>query len=81
MPAILTKTDVRFTELRVFKATDPDDGSVRWQVSIGYDVLTAEGEVFHRDKSLEITDANQKATLVSWFQAIRARVRTEEGLT
>ena len=79
MPGTLTKTTIDYVEMRVYRTLQPDS-TWAWYVAVVYDVQTAEGEVIHRSKDLEITSAAQKTTLVNWFNIIRDRIRAEEGI-
>lgn len=80
--AILTKSDVKFDEIRVFRVTTLDDQGkevTKWYVNVGYRVLTAEGEEFNRDKQIEIKGTNLTEAK-AFFDKIVAAVKAEEGI-
>ena len=79
MPSILTKSDIQFNEMRVYRTVD-DASVVHWWLTIGYTITTVEGETIRRDKQLEITAAAQKTTLGNWFSTIKTRILSEEGI-
>mgnify|MGYP001580824639 CR=1 FL=1 len=80
MPSILTKSDIQFDEMRVYRTVDLDGTTVHWWLTVGYDLTTIEGEIIHRDRRLEITAAGQKTTLNNWFSAIKTRILADEGI-
>ena len=79
MVKILTKADVTFDELRVFRQLQPDGITYKWYITIGYDISTIEGEVIHRDKQIELS-ALQITTASNFLVNIKNQVKTEEGI-
>ena len=59
---ILTKSDIKFDELRLSREKQPDD-TFKWYVNVGYRVLTAEGEEYNRDKQVELTGTRKTAAI------------------
>ena len=58
----LTKQDIKFDELRLFREKQPDE-TYKWYVNVGYRVQTAEGEEYNRDKQVELTGARKTAAI------------------
>lgn len=78
MSRVLNKTAVRWNddpqgfECRLTRSTDPANPAlVVWQLSTGYDVLTAEGEAIHQDEEWLLP-----AAAVTVAEGIRTRVIT-----
>ena len=60
--ATLTKSDIKFDELRLSREKQPDD-TFKWYVNVGYKVLSVEGEEYNRDKQIELTGARKTAAI------------------
>ena len=60
--ATLTKSDIKFNELRLSRELQPDD-TFKWYVNVGYRVQTVEGEEYNRDKQVELTGTRKPAAI------------------
>ena len=80
---ILTKQSIDFSEIRIFKTIVTDDlgkQTTKWLVNIGYKVQTAEGEVYNKDKQIELSGV-KLTTASSFFDSIKNQILGEEGIT
>lgn len=50
----LTKSDVEFNEVLIFRVRQADDTWL-WYANVGYQVLSVEGESYHKDIQTELT--------------------------
>lgn len=78
MPGTLTKSDVRFDEVRIYRIRQPDDSFI-WYASVGYRVLTTEGEEYRKDRQIELT-GTKKTAAKDFLVSIYDQVKTEEGI-
>lgn len=81
----LTKTGVEFDSFHVWRETkmeivdgDPQEITT-WYISVGYCVMTAEGETWQRDDTAILE--GEELTIVKTLHAARSeKLRTKEGL-
>lgn len=78
MPKNLTKTDIKFDEARIFRVT-PFGGPSTLHVSVGYTVITAEGETIQRTVEQELT-GGQRTRAIDFLDGIKTAILTKEGL-
>ena len=76
--AILTKSDIKFDELRLFREKQPDE-TYKWYVNVGYKVLTAEGEEYNRDKQVELT-GTRKTAAINFLTDLYNFLKAGEGI-
>lgn len=83
MAKILTKSDIKFDGVTVYRETtfnsDTGKDETKWYVNIGYKVQTVEGEEYNRDKQIELT-GTKLTTVKNFFTTIKNQIKTEEGL-
>lgn len=83
MPGTLTKTDVRFEDFRIFRTTETDPNTqdiiIKWYVTVGYTVVTAEGEEFNRNLHLELAGA-RKTAAKNFLTDLYGYIKTQEGI-
>ena len=75
---ILTKSDIKFDELRLSRVLQPDD-TYKWYVNVGYKVLTAEGEEYNRDKQVELT-GTRKTAAINFLTDLYNFLKAGEGI-
>ena len=76
--AILTKTDIKFDGLRLFRVLQPDD-TYKWFITVSYKVLSAEGESYDKDKQIELT-GTQITSAKNFLTNIYTQIKNEEGI-
>lgn len=74
------KSGIEVEEFRIWRELQIDDGTYKWFISVGYVVLTLEGERIKRDRTLELIgkQATDAVNLRTW---IVSTLTTEEGIT
>ena len=77
--SILTKSDIIFNELRLFRILRPDN-TFKWYISVGYRVETTEGENYMKDKIIELT-GTQITSAKNFLTNIHNQIKNEEGIT
>ena len=80
MPATLTKTDIEFESAYLYKERDPDTGNVALKANVGYTVTTVEGETIRRDLNGYEFTGGDKTRIVNAFAALKAAIKTQEGI-
>jgi hypothetical protein len=79
---VLTKSGIDFSEIRIFKTIVTDElgkQTTKWLVNVGYKVQTTEGEVYNKDKQIELSGAKM-TTVSSFFDSIKSQILAEEGI-
>ena len=79
MGNILTKIDLSFEEVRIYRQLEPLTLSYTWHLTCGYNVITAEGETIHRDVLIDLSPA-QKTKVVAFFAELKEQIKIQEGL-
>ena len=75
---VLTKSDIKFDELRLSRVKQPDD-TFKWYINVGYRVETAEGENYMKDKIIELT-GTQITSAKNFLTNIYTQIKNEEGI-
>ena len=76
--ATLTKSDIKFNELRLSRELQPDD-TFKWYVNVGYRVQTVEGEEYNRDKQVELT-GTRKTAAINFLTDLYNFLKAGEGI-
>jgi len=76
--AILTKSDIKFDELRLFRQLQLD-GTYKWFITVGYKVQTQEGEEYNRDRQIKLT-GTQIVSASSFLANIYNQIKVEEKI-
>lgn len=80
MAGTITKTDIAFDELRLYRELQPDGTTYKWYVTVGYRVVTAEeGEDYQKSTQIELT-ATQKTRAKTFLTALYDQIKAEEGI-
>ena len=75
---ILTKIDIKFDSLRLFRELQ-EDLTYKWFITVGYKVITQEGETYNKDKVIELTGA-KLTTAQNFLTSIYNQIKLEEGI-
>lgn len=76
----LTKTGVEFDEFRVYRVLEGDPPTTEWYITVGYRVLTEEGETWTRDVTEKLAGPI-KTRASGLLTAIRTVILQREGIT
>lgn len=79
MASTLTKTGIRFDEVRVYRVVVDGSTDQMW-ASVGYVIETAEGETIHRDFSAEMTGA-ARTRILNMLSDLTTQIKTSEDIT
>ena len=80
MTAQLTKTGIEFDEFRVYRVSEGDPPTTEWHITVGYRVLTEEGETWTRDVTEKLAGPI-KTKASGLLTAIRTIILQREGIT
>lgn len=75
---LLTKTDIKFDELRLYRELQPD-ATYKWYATVGFKVITSEGETYNKDKVVELK-GTQKTQAEAFLTNIYTQIKNEEIL-
>lgn len=78
MGSTLTKTDIQFDQLSLFRQLQPG-GTYIWYVIVGYTITTAEGEIINRDRRIGLTPT-QTNSAKTFLTNIYNQIKSEEGM-
>lgn len=78
MGNVLTKADVKFDQLSLFRQLQPDETYI-WYVIVGYTITTAEGEIINRDRRIGLTPT-QANSAKTFLTNIYNQIKAEEGM-